>query len=248
MPVPRFRSQLVPLWIRAVAGVVGACAALYGAGVVGHQKAKNEFQKTIEQLKEARDVYKAMSKDFAHVMGLLGTGVEAGLPAVGGENIPAETSLAPSGARTYRRGDVLLGLLGVGIAGAEESSDADALVRLQVSIAKRFADLKRYKRDGALGENHEGYVEIVPERLQSATARKLMSDEKYAKKARETKDSENRDRNLLYGIRARITGASVQKVAATYAEGWRAGASPGEWIEVPVGKKGPQQKWQWKKK
>lgn len=135
-----------------------------------------------------------------------------------------------------RASDILLQLLGVGVAYAESVPDQQQLKIVLESMRKRYATLAQYKADGSIGENRSGLVEERPS--------PKMSDPKYAAAVRKTIADENADRKRLYEIRARIDGTSPQAQAIAYAKAWREKyARPGEWIEVPV-----EKKWVWKQK
>lgn len=135
-----------------------------------------------------------------------------------------------------RPSDVLLRLLGVGVAYAESVPDQQQLKNVLESMRKRYATLAKYKADGSIGENRSG--------LAQERSSQKMSDTKYAAAVRKTIAEENADRRRLYEIRARIDGTSPQAQAIAYAKAWREKyARPGEWIEVPV-----ERKWVWKQK
>jgi uncharacterized protein YdbL (DUF1318 family) len=135
-----------------------------------------------------------------------------------------------------RASDILLRLLGVGVAYAETVPDQQQLKNVLESMRKRYPILAKYKADGSIGENRSGLAE--------ERSSEKMSDVKYAAAVRKTIAEENADRKLLYEIRARIDGTSAQAQAIAYAKAWREKyARPGEWIEVPV-----EGKWVWRQK
>lgn len=149
------------------------------------------------------------------------------------EEKPAPPAEQP---KESRASDILLRLLGVGVAYAETTPDQQRLQQVLDSMRRRYPTLAKYKADGSIGENRNGLVQERP----SAK----MSDANYAKAVRATIAAENADRKLLYEIRARIDGTSAQAQAIAYAKAWREKyARPGEWIEVPV-----EGKWVWKQK
>jgi len=156
-------------------------------------------------------IYEHARKDIDFITG--------GAPPETEKKPPAPPEQKESGA-----GNVLLHLLGVGVAYAETTSDQDQLKTVLNSMRKRYPTLARYKADKSIGENYLGYVEERPS--------EKMSDGKYAQAVRATIAAENADRRLLYQIRAQMDGTTLEKQAAIYAKVWRDAAKPGEWIEV----------------
>jgi len=151
------------------------------------------------------------------------------------EEKPKEETPPPAEEKGSGAGNVFLRLIGIGTAYAETIPDQQQLRAVLDSMRARFPTLKRYKVDKTVGENRNG---LVQERLSPK-----MSDPIYAKAVRAAIAAENADRQRLYQIQARIDRSTPAAVAAAYAKGWREKASPGEWIEVPVGSK-----WVWKQK
>lgn len=238
----------VPLGIRTIAAVVGAVGSISGAGLLGHKAGRNaaesEFSSVVAELKNQVSLLQAFVKDLASIRGPVFP-LEGKLRRFPG--IPMEHELALA-AEVPDDGaaNLLLQLLGIGVAHAETTSDADKLNEVRDAMRTRYATLRRYKADGTIGEDRQGYVRELPKQLLSSEASEKMSGEKYAKALRKAIEEENADRRLLYEIRARAIGTTVEKAASIYAEGWRASASPGEWIEVLVDEK--KNKWEWQKR
>lgn len=186
------------------------------------------------EVKVELHIYQHAVQDLGYITG--------SLPEPGVEPTPEptkeeeETSPPANQPTESRGGDILLQLLGVGVAYAEAVPNQQQLKMVLESMRKRYATLAKYKADGSIGENRSGLVEGRPSQK--------MSDPKYAAAVRKTIADENADRRRLYEVRARIDGTSPQAQAIAYAKAWREKyARPGEWIEVPV-----EKKWVWKQK
>jgi uncharacterized protein YdbL (DUF1318 family) len=151
------------------------------------------------------------------------------------EEKPKEETPPPAEEKGTGAGNVFLQLIGIGTAYAETVPDQEQMRAILNSMRARFPTLKRYKTDKSVGENRNG---LVQERPSPKT-----SDANYARALRATIAAENADRQRLYQVQARIDRGTPASVAAAYAKGWREKASPGEWIEVPVGGQ-----WVWKQK
>lgn len=238
----------VPMGIRTIAAVVGAVGSISGAGLLGHKAgrdaAENEFSSLVADLKNQVSLLQAFVKDLASIRGPLFP-LEGRLRRLPGTQSRDELALAtkvPDGSAT----NVVDQILGIGVAYAETPSDTAKLNEVRDSMRERYASLRQYKADGTVGEDRQGYVRELPKQLLSSEASEKMSEDKYVKAFRKTVAEENADRRQLYEIRARAIGTTVEKAASIYAEGWRASASPGEWIEVLVDEK--KDKWEWQKR
>ena len=113
-----------------------------------------------------------------------------------------------------------------------------ALVTLSavVAFAESAADIRRrmeqrlpaidaLKAEGAVGENNRGYLEVPPGAKGGAGS---------------VVTEENSDREAVYGMIAKQTGATVDAVGRQRARQIAAGSRPGVWIQDEAG--------QWKKK
>ncbi|MDP2899078.1 MAG: DUF1318 domain-containing protein [bacterium] len=238
----------VPVGIRVIAAVVGAVGSLSGAGLLGHKAGRNaaesEFSSLVADLRKQVDLLQAFMKDLASIRGPASP-LEGKLWRLPGSQIEEELALA-SNVTDKPVADLVFRILGVGVAHAETTSDADKLKEVRDSMRTRYPTLRRYKADATVGEDRRGYVSEIPKQLLSPEASEKMSDEKYAKALRKTIEEENADRRQLYEIRAGTIRTTVEKAASIYAEGWRASANPGEWIEVLVDEK--KNRWEWQKR
>ncbi len=93
-------------------------------------------------------------------------------------------------------------------------------------------DIEEFKRDGALGENNKGLLELRPlERLQKDAA--------YRKLVEQIVAEENRDRQIILkrisAINPAVQSASASEVETAFAQLQRDGAKPGEWLQLPSG-------------
>jgi uncharacterized protein YdbL (DUF1318 family) len=85
----------------------------------------------------------------------------------------------------------------------------------------RFETLSQMKRDGVIGENNKGYVDVVNDK---GNAKTVVSDE-------------NRDRKVIYTAIAEqngLTGA-FQTIETVFAEVQHGKAAPGEYIQNASG-------------
>lgn len=238
----------VPVWIRTVAAVVAAVGSLSGAGLLGHKAgrdaAESEFSSLVADLRNQVDLLRAFLKDWSSIRGPASP-LEGKVRRLPGSQIEEELALF-SEAPDTSADNLVFRILGIGVAHAETTSDAAKLKDVRDSMRRRYPTLSKYKADATIGEDRRGYVSDIPKRFLSAEASEKMLDEKYAEALRKTIEEENADRRQLYEIRARTIGATVEKAASIYAEGWRVSASPGEWIEVLADEK--KNRWEWQKK
>lgn len=238
----------VPVWIRTIAAVVGAVGSISGAGLLGHKAGRNaaesEFSSLVADLRNQVGLLQAFLKDLASIRGPMSP-LESKLRRLPGSQIEDEPTLVAEVADDGAA-NLVFRILGVGVAHAETTSDADKLKEVRDAMRTRYATLTKYKADATIGEDRRGYISEVPKQLLSPEASEKMSDEKYAKALRKTVEDENADRCRLYEIRASVIGTTVEKAASIYAEGWRVSASAGEWIEVLVDEK--KNRWEWQKK
>lgn len=238
----------VPMGIRTIAAIVGAVGSISGAGLLGHKAgrdaAESEFSSLLADLKNQVSLLQAFLKDLASIRGPMFP-LEGRLRRVPGTEMADEVTLAAT-VPGEAAADIMFRILGVGVAYAETTSNADKLQDVRDSMRGRYAILRQYKADGTIGEDRQGYVRELPRQLLSSEASEKMSEEKYVKGFRKTIAEENADRRVLYEIRARAIGTTVEKAASIYAQGWRGSASAGEWIEVLVDEK--KDKWEWQKR
>ncbi len=93
-------------------------------------------------------------------------------------------------------------------------------------------DVEEFKRDGAIGENNKGVLELRPyERLQKDAAYKKLVEQIVAE--------ENRDRQIvlkrIVAINPAVQSADPAEVETAFAQLQRDGAKPGEWLQLPSG-------------
>jgi uncharacterized protein YdbL (DUF1318 family) len=94
-------------------------------------------------------------------------------------------------------------------------------------------DIDEFKRDGALGENNEGFLELRP-------VARFDSDPDYRNLVTQIMEEENRDRRIIYDrvmeVNPAAGGAGVQKVYSIFAKLNRDDAEAGMWIQQPDGR------------
>jgi uncharacterized protein YdbL (DUF1318 family) len=93
-------------------------------------------------------------------------------------------------------------------------------------------DIDEFKREGAVGENNRGYLELRPlERLQK--------DAEYKKLVEQLVSEENHDRQVIMqriiAINPAVQTADPAEVERTFAKMNRDNARPGEWLQMPEG-------------
>ncbi len=93
-------------------------------------------------------------------------------------------------------------------------------------------DVEEFKRDGAVGENNNGLLELrALERLQKDVA--------YRKLVAQVVAEENRDRQIILqriaAINPAVQSATPAEVATAFAQLQRDSAKPGEWLQLPSG-------------
>ena len=93
-------------------------------------------------------------------------------------------------------------------------------------------DVAEFKRDGAVGENDKGFLEIRP-------LARLDSDPDYRKLVEEIVAEENRDRQIvmqrIVDLNPSLQTNGVAEVENFFAKRNRENARPGEWIQAPQG-------------
>ncbi len=97
---------------------------------------------------------------------------------------------------------------------AENASD------IRHRMEQRLPALDKLKAAEAIGENNRGFVEV---RGNAANAGSLVADE-------------NRDREAVYAIIARETGASPDSVGRARAKQIAANSRPGVWVQDEAGR------------
>lgn len=93
-------------------------------------------------------------------------------------------------------------------------------------------DIDEFKRDGAVGENAKGLLEIRP-------LPRLDSDPAYRKLAEDIVAEDNRDRQIIMlrimDINPAVQATGVSEVEKVFAKLNRDSAKTGEWIQLPEG-------------
>ena len=105
------------------------------------------------------------------------------------------------------------------------SAFGQSAAELRDHMAARLSAIDDLKAKGAIGENNRGMVEVRD--ASAANASSVVSDE-------------NRDREAVYAIIAKETGASTDSVARARAKQIAANSRSGVWVQDESG--------QWKKK
>jgi uncharacterized protein YdbL (DUF1318 family) len=151
-------------------------------------------------------------------------------PAAG----PAPAETPPQDQRGPAAPDLLSTLLGatpVYAAGVPSPEiESPAIRKIIAARAQRVDALARFKAAGAVGESHQGLLEIrkldaVADLKERAQLQKLVRDE-------------NQDREQLFKEIAAAKGVDLSqlpRIRETYAETLRNNAKPGEWIQLPGG-------------
>jgi hypothetical protein len=99
----------------------------------------------------------------------------------------------------------------------KQQSEMEAAVQRR----KRMSEVQGLKNDRIIGENREGYLDIV----------RPPDNPDYLKYAEQLVEAENNDRATIYLSAAQQQGKSMELVETDYAKLWRERAFPGEWIE-----------------
>jgi uncharacterized protein YdbL (DUF1318 family) len=93
-------------------------------------------------------------------------------------------------------------------------------------------DIDEFKRDGVLGENSSGFLEI-------RETERYRSDEKYKKIVDEILAEENRDREIIYTRVLQVNEAAAEagqdKVYEIFARLNHDTSEPGTWLQLPDG-------------
>jgi uncharacterized protein YdbL (DUF1318 family) len=97
---------------------------------------------------------------------------------------------------------------------------ADSAADIQRRMAQRLGALDDMKAKGAIGENNRGFVEV---RASAANADSLVS-------------AENKDREDVYALIAKQTGATPDSVGRARAKQIAAGSHSGVWVQDESGK------------
>jgi uncharacterized protein YdbL (DUF1318 family) len=101
---------------------------------------------------------------------------------------------------------------------------AESAGEIRARMVQRLAQVDDLKAKGTVGENNRGFLEV---RGSGSDAERLVNDE-------------NRDREVVYALIARETGASADSVGRARAKQIAASSKPGVWIQDESGA--------WKKK
>jgi uncharacterized protein YdbL (DUF1318 family) len=93
-------------------------------------------------------------------------------------------------------------------------------------------DIDEFKRDGAVGENAQGWLEIRP-------LPRLQKDPEYKKLVERIVAEDNRDRQIIMrriiDINPSVQATDSTEVEKVFAKMNRDNAKPGEWIQMPEG-------------
>lgn len=93
-------------------------------------------------------------------------------------------------------------------------------------------DVDEFKRDGAIGENNKGLLELRP-------LARLQKDLTYRKLVEQIVAEENRDRQIvlkrIVAINPAVQSASATEVETAFAQLQRDSAKPGDWLQLPSG-------------
>jgi len=103
---------------------------------------------------------------------------------------------------------------------------AESSVDIRRRMEQRLGAIDSLKAQEAVGENNRGLLEVPPSG-KSGNAASVIADE-------------NRDREAVYALIAKDTGATADAVGRARARQIATGSSPGVWIQDEAGK--------WKKK
>ncbi len=118
---------------------------------------------------------------------------------------------------------ILSCLAAVSIAAVVVHAESAADIRRRME--QRLPAIDALKAEGAVGENNRGYLEVPP--AGKAATGAVLADE-------------NRDREAVYALIAKQTGATPEAVGKARARQIAAGSKSGVWIQEENG--------QWKKK
>ncbi len=127
-----------------------------------------------------------------------------------------------------------VGNFGVSTAYAAKPSEVDKKAALQ-KIKPLYKEAYPYLKKGILGENRNGYVQMINK---NATATK-----NEIAKAAKIADKLNAARKNLYQISATLTGTDIRIQQEAYSTAFRSKSKKGIWIERKKGKE-----WVWVKK
>jgi uncharacterized protein YdbL (DUF1318 family) len=93
-------------------------------------------------------------------------------------------------------------------------------------------DIEEFKRDGAVGENNRGYLELRPQDA-------LLKDADYKRLVEHLVAEENRDRQIIMqrimAINPTLQSTDLAEVEQVFAKLNRDNAKPGEWTQTPAG-------------
>lgn len=103
-------------------------------------------------------------------------------------------------------------------------AQAQSAAELRNKMAQRLPQIDDLKAKGAIGENNRGFVEV---RAATPNADRVVSDE-------------NRDREAVYALIAKETGATPEAVGRARAKQIASQSRPGVWVQDESGA--------WKKK
>ena len=90
---------------------------------------------------------------------------------------------------------------------------------------KRMAEVQGLKNDRIIGEDREGYLQIV----------RPPANAQYDEYAKKIVEGENNDRAVIYLAAAQKEGKPMELIQTEYARLWRDRAFPGEWVEQDNG-------------
>ena len=112
------------------------------------------------------------------------------------------------------------------------STEKDQFLEARQNREFNRDDINEFKKDGALGENNQGMLELRP-------LPKLDSDPEYRKLVVQIMEEENRDRKIMYDrviqVNTAASEAQTDEVYAVFAKFNRENTAPGCWIQLPDG-------------
>lgn len=108
----------------------------------------------------------------------------------------------------------------------------DGVAKKQVNELKaaldrrsRMSEVQGLKNDRIVGEDRDGYLEIV----------RPPKNPEYLKWAKSVVQAENNDRAVIYLSASQKKGEPLEMIQTDYAKLWQERAFPGEWIEKDDG-------------
>jgi uncharacterized protein YdbL (DUF1318 family) len=106
-----------------------------------------------------------------------------------------------------------------------KAKDEQSSLEVAKNRRQRIGEIQQLKNDGVVGENRDGYLEII----------RKPADPKYLAYAESVVDAETADRSFLYLANAQAQTTPLEKIEQEYAQLWTDRAFPGEWIQKENG-------------